>query len=160
MINVDPRKLRDAFGSFMTGVTVVTTMTREGNPVGFTANSFTSVSLDPPMLLVCPGKYLSCFDIFENCDYFAVNILSADQQEVSDIFAKFNGDRFQQVSWQKGHMDMPLLDASTAQFICKKSKAIPAGDHSILLGEVHDFKNSGQPGLGYAGGTYFTLNDE
>ena len=160
MMNIDPRKLRDAFGCFMTGVTVVTTMSDDESPVGFTANSFTSVSIDPPMLLVCPGKYLSSFDIFENCDYFAVNILSQDQQNVSDIFAKFNGDRFSQVNWQKGHMDMPLLNASTAQFICKKSQAIPAGDHSILLGEVIDFNNTDQPGLGYAAGQYFTLNTQ
>ena len=76
MSTPDPRALRDAFGAFITGVTVVTTLDGGGTPVGFTANSFTSVSLDPPLLLVCPGRALSSFPVFQDCRHFAVSVLA------------------------------------------------------------------------------------
>ena len=90
----DPRALRDAFGSFMTGVTVVTALGPDGNPVGFTANSFSSVSLDPPLLLVCPGKFLSSFEVFANCTHFAVNILAEGQEAGANTCASVKCDRF------------------------------------------------------------------
>jgi len=81
MDKIDPILLRDAFGKFMTGVTVVTAVRGDGKYVGFTANSFTSVSLDPPMLLVCPGKFLSSYETFSKCIHFSVNILSEGQEK-------------------------------------------------------------------------------
>ena len=94
MTHGDPRALRDAFGSFMTGVTVVTCKDATGAPAGFTANSFSSVSLDPPLLLVCPGKALSSYASFAGCTRFAVNILAADQKDVANTFASHKGNRF------------------------------------------------------------------
>ena len=160
MTTLDPRSLRDAFGSFMTGVTVVTTRDAHGNPVGFTANSFTSVSLDPPLVLVCPGKFLSSFDAFTECAHFAVNVLAEGQEEVSNTFAGFKGDRFAAVSHSPNTQDIPLIDGALAQFSCITRQAIPAGDHVILLGEVLEFSHASGRGLGYANGQYFSLGLE
>lgn len=160
MSNIDPRQLRNAFGSFLTGVTVVTAVDGDGKPYGFTANSFSSVSLDPPMLLVCPGRFLSSFPVFEQCQHFAVSILAEGQEAVSNTFAAFKGDRFAQVDWQPGPQGVPLIDGATAQFACKTAQVLPAGDHIILLGEVIQFAQSGARGLGYAAGRYFSLGLE
>lgn len=156
----DPRALRTAFGSYLTGVTVVTTQSRERLPVGFTANSFSSVSLDPPLLLVCPAKSLSTFEEFQACSHFAVNILAEGQEEVSNTFAAYKGDRFAKVAWRPDAANCPLIDGAVAQFSCSTHKAIDAGDHTILLGKVDAFTHTGGPGLGYAAGKYFSLGLE
>ncbi|WP_037307192.1 flavin reductase family protein [Ruegeria halocynthiae] len=160
MTELDPRALRDAFGSFMTGVTVVTTRDGMGAPVGFTANSFSSVSLDPPLLLVCPGKFLSSYEVFAGCRHFAVNILAEGQQEISNTFAGYKGDRFAKVAHHSGAHDLPLIDGALAQFCCETHSAVPAGDHTILLGRVVAFARAAGDGLGYVGGSYFSLGLE
>lgn len=160
MTELDPHSLRNAFGRFMTGVTVVTTCDPAGAPVGFTANSFTSVSLTPPLLLVCPGKFLSSYDVFANCRCFAVNILSEGQEAVSNIFASHKGDRFAQVAHHRDAQGIPLIEGAIAQFSCSTQQMIPAGDHCILVGKVQDFTQSQGRGLGYAGGQYFSLGLE
>ncbi|MGI9365839.1 MAG: flavin reductase family protein [Rhizobiaceae bacterium] len=157
MSQMDPRSLRNAFGSFMTGVTVVTTCDAAGAPVGFTANSFTSVSIDPPLLLVCPGKFLSTYEAFANCKYFAVNILSEGQESISNTFASFKDDRFAQAAHHADKQGVPLIDGALANFSCTTQQVIPAGDHCILIGSVRDFTHSQGRGLGYAGGQYFSL---
>ena len=86
-MSIDPKALRGAFSRFMTGVTVVTSLTPKGEPVGFTANSFASVSLDPPLLLVCPGNHLSSFEVFQSATRFGVSILAEGQEEISNMFA-------------------------------------------------------------------------
>ena len=160
MTTLDPRALRNAFGSFMTGVTVITSRDASGAPVGFTANSFTSVSLDPPLLLVCPGKFLSSYDAFTNCSHFAVNVLAEGQEEVSNTFAGYKGDRFAKVVHSFDLHDVPLIEGAVAQFSCKTQQVIPAGDHAILMGEVKGFTHSEGRGLGYVGGQYFSLGLE
>jgi flavin reductase (DIM6/NTAB) family NADH-FMN oxidoreductase RutF len=160
MTTLDSRALRNAFGSFMTGVAVVTTRNDDGTPVGFTANSFASVSLDPPLLLVCPGKFLSSFDTFATCTNFAVNIRSEGQEAVSNTFASFKGDRFAQVAHHSDLHGTPVLDHALARFSCTSRQVIPAGDHCILMGEVQDFAHAEGRGLGYAGGQYFSLGLE
>lgn len=97
----DLRALRDAFGAFLTGVTVVATFNDEGGPIGFTANSFTSVSLDPPLLLVCLAKTSRNYQTLMTAKGFSVNILSEDQKDVSNTFARPVEDRFAAVDWQK-----------------------------------------------------------
>ncbi|WP_019673755.1 flavin reductase [Psychrobacter lutiphocae] len=156
----DPKALRAAFGSYMTGVTVITTMSAEGTPIGFTANSFTSVSLEPALLSVCPAKSLSSFDVFANCERFAVNILSEDQQHISNIFAGSKEDRFSQVDWHTDEHGNPVLDGVLTHFSCKTHNNIDAGDHIILIGEVLDFATREGLGLGYASGGYFSLGLE
>lgn len=160
MTGLDPRALRDAFGSFMTGVTVVTTCDTDGQLFGFTANSFSSVSLDPPLLLVCPGKFLSSYAAFTACSHFAVNILAEGQEEVSNTFASFKGDRFARVAHQRDQHGLPLIDGALAQFSCATRQVMPAGDHSILIGEVLGFAHAEGQGLGYASGQYFSLGLE
>lgn len=157
---VDPFELRRAFGSYLTGVTVVTTCGADGEPVGFTANSFSSVSLDPPMLLVCPSRSLSSFELFEQCRYFAVNILAEGQQDISNTFAAFKGDRFGRVDWHQDENGCPLFSGTTAHFSCRTAQVVPAGDHVVLLGQVVDFRCSGARGLGYMAGQYFSLGLE
>jgi len=160
MTQLDPRALRSAFGSFMTGVTVITSRDPSGKPVGFTANSFSSVSLDPPLLLVCPGKFLSSYEAFAQCSHFAVNILAEGQEEVSNTFAGYKGDRFAKVPHRFDLHDMPLIEGALAQFSCTTNQSIPMGDHAILIGEVKDFTHNDGLGLGYAGGKYFSLGLE
>ena len=155
-MTLDPISLRTAFGSYMTGVTVVTAMSPDSVPVGFTANSFTSVSLDPPLLLVCPAKRLSSYDLFHSCTRFAVNILADDQAAISTLFASRTEDRFGQVNWAQDAWGSPLIEGATAQFSCRVHNRVEAGDHDILIGEVLDFDSNDKPGLGYASGGYFS----
>ncbi len=160
MTQIDPRALRNAFGAFATGVTVITTRQPDGTPRGFTANSFTSVSLDPPLLLVCLAKTAHSADVFANAPHFAVNILAEDQKAVSGLFASRTPDKFQQCAWTAGHGDLPLLDGALAQFACATHELVDAGDHLILIGRVEDFGASeGQP-LGYFRGNYFSIGIE
>ncbi|MGP9689439.1 flavin reductase [Psychrobacter sp. AOP22-C1-C5] len=160
MKQLDPKTLRKAFGSYMTGVTVITAISSDGTPVGFTANSFTSVSLEPPLLLVCPAKSLSSFDVFANCDSFVVNILSEEQQAISNIFAGSKEDRFSQIEWHKDEQGNPVIDGALTYFSCKTDRNLDAGDHHLLVGEVLDFATREGRGLGYASGGYFSLGLE
>ena len=152
----ESRRLRDAFGSFMTGVTVVTAMTSHGKPVGFTANSFTSVSIDPPLLLVSISNRSSSFDTFTRGQGFAINILAEEQKAVSNTFARPSEDRFAGLSWQAGPVGSPCLSGVSAWFDCSLEQAIPAGDHTLLLGRIGAFEASTLPGLGFHRGNYFT----
>ena len=152
----DPRALRDAFGAFLTGVTVVTTFNEDGAPLGFTANSFTSVSLDPPLLLVCLAKTSRNYAALTGAKGFGVNILSEEQKEVSNTFARPVEDRFSAVEWRKGPLGSPVFANVAAWFDCATHELVDAGDHVILLGRVEGFENSGKTGLGYARGGYFT----
>lgn len=157
---IDPKALRNAFGAFATGVTVITTRQPDGTPRGFTANSFTSVSLDPPLLLVCLAKTAHSADVFRDAPHFAVNILAEDQKAVSGLFASRAADKFAQCAWTAGPADTPLIDGALAQFTCANHQFVDAGDHLILIGHVDHFAtNDGQP-LGYFRGTYFSIGLE
>ncbi len=151
----NPRLLRDAFGAFMTGVTVVTTTGPDGLALGFTANSFSSVSLDPPLLLVSLSKRSTNYASFTEGQGFAVNILSEDQKKISNTFARPAEDRFNGLDWQPGPHGGPVLGGVSAWFDCALERVVEAGDHAILIGRVEAFDNSGQAGLGYYRGTYF-----
>ncbi|MCF1472591.1 flavin reductase [Agrobacterium vitis] len=153
---IDPRSLRDAFGAFATGVTVVTTLGPDGSPIGFTANSFTSVSLDPPLLLVCLAKTSRNFEVMTKAEGFAVNILSDAQKDVSNTFARPAEDRFASVEWQLGPHGSPVFSGTSAWFDCSLETVIEAGDHVVLLGRVQAFDKSELNGLGYVRGGYFT----
>ncbi len=156
MTQLDPRALRNAFGSFMTGVTVVTAYGKDGDPIGFTANSFTSVSLEPPMLLVCLAKTSKNYEALTSADGFGVNILAETQVDVSNTFARPVADRFATVNWQNGPFGSPVIDGVSAWFDCAMHKIIDAGDHVILIGAVMAFEDTPIPGLGYARGAYVT----
>ncbi|MBW3095826.1 flavin reductase [Pseudohoeflea coraliihabitans] len=152
----DPRALRDAFGAFITGVTIVTAYGPDGQPLGFTANSFSSVSLDPPLLLICLAKTSSNFEAITTASGFAVNILAETQQALSNTFARRVPDRFADVAWQDGPNGSPIFPEAAAWFDCERHQCVDAGDHVILIGRVAAFENNGHNGLGYARGSYFT----
>lgn len=156
MSKIDTRKLRDAFGTFMTGVTVVTAWGPDGAPLGFTANSFTSVSLDPPLVLVCLANNSRNYEALTKARGFAVNVLAETQIEISNLFASRAADRFSGVGWAPGPHGAPLLDGACGWFDCSMHQVVEAGDHVILIGHVEAFGNTEAPGLGYARGAYVT----
>ena len=153
---IDPRALRGAFGAFITGVTVVTARGAQDLPIGFTANSFSSVSLDPPLLSVCLAKSSSKFDCMTSGRGFAINVLSQTQKDISNTFARRVDDRFADVDWQWGPNGAPIFPKAAAWFDCSLHQTVDAGDHVILIGRVEGFEDTGHNGLGYARGNYFT----
>lgn len=156
----DNRELRSAFGSFMTGVTIVTTAGVDGQPRGFTANSFTSVSLEPPLLMICIGKQAASMEVFRHARGFAVNILSEAQKDTSVLFASKRPDKFDAAEWRAGPFGNPLIEGSAAWFDCARYQVIDAGDHIILMGHIEAFSYSDANPLGYARGHYITLGLE
>jgi flavin reductase (DIM6/NTAB) family NADH-FMN oxidoreductase RutF len=155
----EAKKFREALGCYPTGVTVVTTMDANGDARGFTANSFTSVSLNPPLLLVCLAKTAHSHAVFNAAKSFAIHVLSEKQRDVSGLFASKAPDKFAQVQWVKGHANVPLIQGSLAMFQCATHERVDAGDHTILIGRVVDFaSDSGRP-LGYCRGAYVGYQD-
>jgi flavin reductase (DIM6/NTAB) family NADH-FMN oxidoreductase RutF len=156
----EARELRTAFGSFMTGVTIVTTAGIDGTPRGFTANSFTSVSIEPPLLLICIGKSAASMEVFRQAKGFAVNILSEAQKDTSVLFASKRPDKFEAAKWHAGPFGNPLIEGSAAWFDCARYQVIDAGDHIILMGHIEAFSYTDANPLGYARGGYITLGLE
>jgi len=157
---LDSRELRNAFGTFMTGVTVITTREREGIPRGFTANSFCSVSLDPPLVSVCIAKTAESVEVFTSSGHFAINILAENQIETSGIFASRRADKFDVTPWRNSKGNSPILKGVCAWFDCVVVQQVDAGDHVVLIGEVQGFDYNDHNGLGYVRGGYVTLGLE
>ena len=132
----DARTFRDALGCFATGVTVVTAMCPDGSPIGLTANSFTSVSLDPPMLLVCIANTAGSAPFLRDAERFAVNVLQIGQQPTSNRFAGKGEDRFGVTPWEVGEYGTPVLTGSLSSFECSRDAVHDGGDHFILVGRV------------------------
>ena len=132
----DPRTLRDALGCFATGVTVVTCLNEEGEPAGITVNSFTSVSLDPPLLLVCLYKEAASALALTKATHFAINVLQTGQQPASITFSTRVEDRFGQMPWSCGEAGAPILKDSLGVFECENYAVYDGGDHHILVGQV------------------------
>lgn len=150
----DPRELRRALGRFATGVTVVTTRTADGVPVGLTANSFSSVSLDPPLILWSLGNGAASLSAFMEADWFAVNVLGSHQQHLSNQFASQGTEKYDGVEYEEGLGGCPVLIDSLACFECTVYDRVPAGDHTIFLGKVERLTHrEGQPLL-YSSGRY------
>ncbi|MFL6764710.1 MAG: flavin reductase family protein [Sphingomicrobium sp.] len=132
----DPRTLRDALGCFATGVTVVTCLGADGSPAGLTVNSFTSVSLDPPLLLVCLARKATSAAALIAASHFAVNVLQTGQQPASIRFSTRDEDRFGTTPWACGEAGAPILNDSLGVFECERRAVHEGGDHHILVGEV------------------------
>ena len=154
---IDSMQFRNALGAFTTGVTIVTTRGTDGNDYGLTANSFNSVSLDPPMVLWSLSKTSSNMKGFASAEYFAVHILAADQEATSNRFAKSSADKFAGVPMERGHGEIPLLDGCSARFECRMRHQYEGGDHVIVVGEVINFDNFNRPPLAFHGGSYGVL---
>ncbi len=134
MPDFSQRDLRDALGRFATGVTVVTTTTPRG-PLGITANSFASLSLDPPLVLWSPARQSSRFAAFEAASHFAVHVLAVDQQAIAEHFARVGGG-FERFGFDPGLGDAPLLRGCAARLECRHAARFDGGDHLICVGEV------------------------
>lgn len=156
----DSSQFRRAMGSFMTGVTVICARDNGGVPRGITANSFTSVSLSPPLILVCIAKTSSCYSVFEKCDSFSVNILSEEQKSISAKFTAKGVDRFAGVPIVTAATGAPLIDGSLTWLDCRPYDRVDAGDHMVLLGEVAALSLGDGIPLGYWGGRYFRPENE
>lgn len=159
-MSIDPREFRNTVGCFATGITVITTLDEDGKPVGFTANSFTSLSLDPPLVLFCLDRKVASFEAFAAERPFAVNILSAGQTDVSQRFAtsgpeKWNGFAFE--SWETGS---PILPDCLANLECTIESIHDGGDHVIVIGRAVALRRADSPAgaLLYYKGDYAELD--
>lgn len=157
----DSRAFRAALGCFATGITVVTTRTPEGTPIGLTVNSFNSVSLEPPLVLWSLGLNSSYLEAFRQCSHYAVNVLAADQEAYSQRFAMMQGDRFADIAWTEGAGGAPLLTGCCATFEVANSNEYPGGDHALFVGRVENFsQDTDKEPLLYFGGAYRWLADK
>lgn len=154
----DPAAFRRCLGQFATGVTVVTANGPEGL-VGMTANSFSSVSLDPPMVLWSAKRQSPSFAAFEAATHFAVNILGSDQVPASKHFGKSGADKFEGMDWAPGAGGAPILQGIVASFECRRVAAHPGGDHVIFVGEVEHFARFDRDVLLFAQGRYAVAGD-
>ncbi|MEO1187837.1 MAG: flavin reductase family protein [Pseudomonadota bacterium] len=160
-MSFDLHTFRNTLGLFVTGVTVITTRDAAGRPVGITANSFNSVSLDPPLILWSVGLNALSLQAFSNATAFAVHILRDDQADLSKRFATSGGDKFSGLKMQSGLNDVPLLPDCAAQLECLPHAQHPAGDHILFIARVHRLASdpAAMP-LVYHGGRYAELADK
>lgn len=152
-IKFDQREFRNALGCFATGVTIVTA-SHNDKPEGLTANSFSAVSLDKPLVLWCLDKSAPSLPIFLSCGYYAINVLSSKQRELSNQFARPAEDKFLNIDWHPGLGGAPILDHCLATFECKNTRKYDEGDHWILIGEVQHFAHGDDEPLLFNKGHY------
>lgn len=140
---------KDVMGNYPTGVTIVTTTDGDRNPVGLTVNSFTSVSLEPLLVSWCIGHTSTSFDAFKDTDQFAVHILAGDQQDLCQLFANKDKDRFKNCNWNLSNQNLPIIENVFAVLHCKTYRQVEAGDHTIIIGEVTDIERHGKEPMLY-----------
>ena len=148
------RRFRSALGAFATGVTIVTTRDEQGRDIGLTANSFNSVSLDPPMVLWSLAKNARSLPAFLAASHFAVHVLAADQEELSLRFATRGSEKFSGLDLERGASQVPLLRGCSARFQCRTAFRHEGGDHVIFVGAVESFDHSERQPLVFHGGRY------
>ena len=151
------RAFRDALGMFATGITVVATRAPGGEPIGLTVNSFNSVSLDPPLIVWSLANNLPCREVFEACEYYSVNVLSAAQTDLSQLFASRSDDKFAGLDVDEGLYGVPLLRDCCARFECRNTLRYAGGDHVVFVSEVVRFDRQEREPLVYFGGEYRSL---
>lgn len=150
----DSRALRNALGAFTTGVTVVTTVDADGKRHGVTANSFSSVSLDPPLILWSQALTSKSFEAFRSSERFVVNIMGHHQIPVSNQFARSGDDKFTGIACQEGLGGVPIIEDCAAHLECTKVAAYPGGDHVVYIGQVERIHRSAHQPLAFAEGRY------
>jgi flavin reductase (DIM6/NTAB) family NADH-FMN oxidoreductase RutF len=136
MSPVTSEEFRRACGRFATGITIATVLDAEGVPHGLTVSSFTSVSLNPPLILICLGHAVTLIEVFRAACFFGINVLAADQRALSERFARKNEDRFNALEWHPGQTGVPLLPGCLASIECAVDRRITAGDHDIFVAEM------------------------
>jgi 3-hydroxy-9,10-secoandrosta-1,3,5(10)-triene-9,17-dione monooxygenase reductase component len=155
-VPIDSMQFRRALGAFVTGVTIVTTRAGGETDVGITANSFSSVSLDPPMVLWSLARTAASREAFIRAACFAVHVLSVDQEDLSKRFARRGEDKFAGLQLERGEGGVPLLRGCSARFECRSAFQYDGGDHIIFVGEVLSFTHSEDSPLAFHGGQYAT----
>ncbi len=142
---IDPRALRKAFGTYTTGVVVIGARGADGKPVGMTVNSFSSVSLAPPLVSFCPARSSFAFAVYEAMRHFSVSVLGEEHRAISDRFARASGEhKWDGVGHRLGEGGMPVLEGALAAFECEVEARYDAGDHVIVLGRVLRFEHGGE----------------
>ena len=131
-----PQRLRQAFGAFATGIAVIGARAADGSLVGTTVNSFSSVSLEPPLVMFCPARSLGAFDVYNTARHFSASVLRRDGRAVSERFARSGTGKWQGVKHRIGESGVPLLEGALATFECEVEARHDAGDHLIVLGRV------------------------
>lgn len=154
MTQIDTRSLRRALGVFGTGVTIVTTRDANGVPVGMTANSFNSVSLEPPIILWSIARTARSCKAFVEARFWNVHVLSVEHEALSRRFACQGADKFAGLEIEEGLSPVPLLRGCSARFQCEMQHAHEAGDHVVLFGRVIGFDQSDRPPLLWVAGNY------
>jgi flavin reductase (DIM6/NTAB) family NADH-FMN oxidoreductase RutF len=157
-VEFDRRRFRDALASFPTGVTVITTRTAEGEPVGITANSFSSVSLDPPLVLFNLARKARSLAAFTTSRHFAISVLASDQGAISNRFAVSSGNKWDDTEYTTARNGCPIISGALASFECERHDQFDGGDHLILVGRVQHFARlaTGEP-LVFSRGSYRAL---
>lgn len=150
----DPQAFRAALGTFTTGVTIITTQAEDGSPVGITANSFNSVSLNPPLVLWSLSKKARSLPVFSGGKHWNVHVLSSEQESLSGRFATQGEDKFAEIPFDNGVSEAPLLQDCTARFQCRTAFQYEGGDHVIFVGEVLAFDHSERAPLAFQSGQY------
>ncbi len=156
----DPIELRNVFGQFATGVTVITTVAEDGTLVGLAANSFSSVSLDPALVSWGLDLNAPSLSAFKSHGHFAINIMGEDSKDLVMNFARPSDDKFANVAYTTGRAGLPLLDKANAVLECRTHQTIRGGDHEIFIGEILNFDNrDSQPPLLFHKGTFAKLGE-
>ena len=156
----DLKKFRQCLGKFATGVTIVTCADDEGRPYGITANSFSSVSLEPRLILWNVAKVSNSLQAFLDAEFFAINLLARDQQDLSLHFAKSDHTLFDMVEIIRSQQNVPLIPGALACFECRTHQIHDCGDHYIVVGEVLRFASSEREPLLFFNGGYAALDAE
>ena len=154
MTDFDDRAFRNTMGQFCTGVVIATGVV-DGVPAGFAAQSFVSLSLEPPLVALCPARTSTSWPRLRESGSFCINVLGADQRPICDLFAKSGIDKFAELSWRGGETGSPILDSVLAYIDCDIEDELDAGDHTIAVGRVRDFATLDEqrgPLLFYRGG--------
>lgn len=157
MANVTQQNFRQALGQYATGITIITARDSDNAPIGMTANSFASVSLDPPLVLWSVDKASPLYAGFAAASHYAVHVLDDSQQSLSHRFANDDVDKFADLNFQAGIEQLPLLDQYSALLQCKVVDRHEAGDHLILIGEVLNFQQESADPLLFFAGNYRRL---
>ena len=133
---VTSAEFRRACGRFATGVTIASVLDAQGTPHGLTVSSFTSVSLDPPLILICLGHRVSAIEVFRASAHFVINVLAEDQHDLAERFTRKGQDRFEGLKWQPGKTGVPMLAGVLVAIECAVRQRLTAGDHDIFVGEM------------------------
>lgn len=156
-LSFDATTFRRTLGMFATGIAVITARARNGEPIGMTISSFNSVSLAPPLVVWSLANDASLREELENCRHYAINVLAADQEALSNRFASRSGDRFAGLTWDEGLDGAPILPGCCAVFEVRNSQRLPGGDHVVFISEVIRCERGEQAPLVFFNGQYRQL---